>query len=1008
MGMCFVQSKLKMTVLTLVQTMTSILLAKDFNKPDALAMLNTLFPPAIQDLPNPKINPKILFQQRAIFYRYTIDVDENGPAIMKEFKRNLSQYDNRHCWPAVRGTLERYTDLAEKMIDQAKEITRTAQNPDSETLNSPESGGSRSFSGASFDSTRTTTKTPKAMGSLTDMRAKFGLSKKPSKLYGEEYPVYSKSMVNVSKSQQEKPTQPLVDVSGRRPDPSHSTPATSQPAFDNLVSVRSRGLSKPMGFVPPPLDELEEILGRTLTPKPSDYEAEPTPTPNSSPRVSFDFDAELGIGNTYRRPSLSSDLPTPGRPKKAKPNLQIDTDAITSKQQLVSPPAKSARPLPKYQPAFTPTAVRPQTADGPNTSRQGLKSRSSSNRLPSASGLPPLEPRPPFATLPIKRRQIPEPAMMPEPLNINRPRKPTTPGTSNLSSFPSRNNVNDRSSSTPTPAIKNTTSDSKPQHIDPASQDHGESLEVTKPHSNSSEASSRPFKKTSTSSSANPRLPSDNFDFLNHPYADSSQYTDLSTPVIMKKPSFSSFFSRKKSSTALRDDVGHGDDLGITTDSTTPLGATSSRESGEPAVKPILKKQSSMSAFLHRNSNDTPKTDEQDDLPAKTLKSARFEDNVTTSTADTPELEKKELEDEGPKLKTKRSFNFPTRLRSSDSRATLRPEKEDGEKPEPKLKKKSSFAFGGSLGPSESNATITPKKTSENGEQSRRGLRKMSSFVFGGQTLRNSDSQATLRPEPRVLKKKKSVNAVGGTTYSATSDYAPQIPALRKQSSSFAVGGPARPYTANSEVGLFAQFEAEEQGNYYTKGGGDSHWESRAEFGVGGPVRPSGVGSESGEYTRYPVEEEESTTRPSTQSTTTSVYGTMSKLSATSTQSSATSPTSPLQREFVPTSTTSSDEDDDETPSSSSSIPAHATTTTTTTSSAGPAPAPVKEEGVRTLKRKKSMWGAAFAKKERSEEEMAERERAKLEKAMVKEEKRLRELEEMAERSKAVVEYYMG
>ncbi|KAH7369628.1 hypothetical protein BKA65DRAFT_355083, partial [Rhexocercosporidium sp. MPI-PUGE-AT-0058] len=102
-----------------IWTMISILLSRDFNKADALAMLNTLFPPAIQDLPNFKINPKVLFQQRAIFYRYTIDVEANGPAIMKEFKHHISQYDNRHRWPAVRGTLEKYTALAEKMIDQA-------------------------------------------------------------------------------------------------------------------------------------------------------------------------------------------------------------------------------------------------------------------------------------------------------------------------------------------------------------------------------------------------------------------------------------------------------------------------------------------------------------------------------------------------------------------------------------------------------------------------------------------------------------------------------------------------------------------------------------------------------------------------------------------------------------------------------------------------------------------------------------------------------------------------
>ena len=74
-----------------MQTMTSILLSKHFYKQEALAVLNTLFPPAIQELPNSKINPKVLYQQRAIFYRYILDVASNGPGIMVEFEKKLKE-----------------------------------------------------------------------------------------------------------------------------------------------------------------------------------------------------------------------------------------------------------------------------------------------------------------------------------------------------------------------------------------------------------------------------------------------------------------------------------------------------------------------------------------------------------------------------------------------------------------------------------------------------------------------------------------------------------------------------------------------------------------------------------------------------------------------------------------------------------------------------------------------------------------------------------------------------
>ncbi|KAH7383019.1 hypothetical protein BKA64DRAFT_761139 [Cadophora sp. MPI-SDFR-AT-0126] len=955
-----------------IWTMTSILLSKQFYKQEALAMLNTLFPPAIQELPTSKINPKILYQQRAIFYRYVLDVAANGPGIMVEFEKKLNQHDNRHNWLAVRRNMEKYMDLAAKMIDQAKVASGMLRLRRAETLDPSELSTSRSFSGASFDSTRP--KTPKSKGSLTDMRVKFGLSKKPSKVFGDGNSAYSKSMVNVSKPNQEKPNQSMMVITSKKFDSSRSTPAVSQPRFDNLLSLRARGVSKPMGFVPPPLDELEEILGRTLSPKPEDYEAEPTTTPNSTTRVSFDFDAELGLGNTYRRPSLSSDLQTSDRPKKAKPTLQIDTKGITSKQQVVSPPVKSARPLPKFQKAEPiPSAVRPQTADSSSGSRNVLRSPASSSKLFSAAGPPPFEPLPPLATLPIKRRQIPEPAMMPEPLNINRPRKPTTPGTSNLSSFPPRNNIKDRASSAQTPANKTPNFNSSSERIDRVSQDRDKSPDIRKIPSHSSATGSRPSTSSEDSSrlskqiSAGPatqrRLPSDNYEFLNRPYSGSSQENNYPSQVIMKKSSFNALFSRKKkSSPALKDDFQAGNALGISTQPTTPTGENP-RESGE--IKPILKKKSSFAAFMHGNSDDTTDTFTELALPPNTPRSAkatRFQDDLHTLGNENFENGKDNETPQPPKLKQKSSFNFSNPLLSSASRPNMRSERgEIIEKSEPRLKKKSSFAFGGGMHTSESHVKIDSQ------EQPERGLKKMSSFVFGNPALRNSDSQATLRPEPRVLKKKRSNYAVAEP--STETFQVPQLPALRHQSSFAAVGGPVRPYTANSEVGLFAQFEAEDQGLKYGKSPEDGkRSEIRAEVGVGGPVRPATSGREAGPgaYTRYPVEEE-------------SLSGGGEEDSKLSTSfSSSKSPTSPLTREFVPS-------------------PSPPTNSPVISGSAAAGPA---------LKKKKSVWG--FAKKEMTAEEVAEKEMVKEEKRKAKEEKRERERRELEEGVFAVAEFFGG
>jgi hypothetical protein len=90
-----------------------------FYKPNVLAMLNTLFPPTIGELPNDRIRAKDLNQYRSSFYRYITAVEAKGPEVMKAFEYKMQMDDNRHNWKSTWSNLQHYIELAEIMIKQA-------------------------------------------------------------------------------------------------------------------------------------------------------------------------------------------------------------------------------------------------------------------------------------------------------------------------------------------------------------------------------------------------------------------------------------------------------------------------------------------------------------------------------------------------------------------------------------------------------------------------------------------------------------------------------------------------------------------------------------------------------------------------------------------------------------------------------------------------------------------------------------------------------------------------
>jgi hypothetical protein len=102
--------------------MVNELQSEPFYKPNLLAMLNTLFPPSMKDMPNDKVNIATLQKHRATFYKYILAVEQQGSNIVEEFVQKLLEPETKHSWPSTVRELEEYITLADSMIREAKDI----------------------------------------------------------------------------------------------------------------------------------------------------------------------------------------------------------------------------------------------------------------------------------------------------------------------------------------------------------------------------------------------------------------------------------------------------------------------------------------------------------------------------------------------------------------------------------------------------------------------------------------------------------------------------------------------------------------------------------------------------------------------------------------------------------------------------------------------------------------------------------------------------------------------
>jgi hypothetical protein len=96
--------------------------SEPFYKPNVIAMLNTLFPLVIKELPSLRISDKVLHQHRNSFYRYLVSIEVDGKSVLDGFIEKVNRPGTGHTWSDTRQTLKDYIKLADTMIKQASQV----------------------------------------------------------------------------------------------------------------------------------------------------------------------------------------------------------------------------------------------------------------------------------------------------------------------------------------------------------------------------------------------------------------------------------------------------------------------------------------------------------------------------------------------------------------------------------------------------------------------------------------------------------------------------------------------------------------------------------------------------------------------------------------------------------------------------------------------------------------------------------------------------------------------
>jgi hypothetical protein len=167
------------------------MMLEPFNKPNCLAMLNTLFPPSVANHPTRQLTSEVLIRHRDGFFAYINSVEARGNGVLQDFMKQGAREGEETSWPLFREALDKYLQATGDIInkcrdtigrDMLEEESRDwghKRNTDSGvsfgSSDRPTTAGDRTSSGSSIDKPLPPSpeiKAPKASGSTLERIAK--------------------------------------------------------------------------------------------------------------------------------------------------------------------------------------------------------------------------------------------------------------------------------------------------------------------------------------------------------------------------------------------------------------------------------------------------------------------------------------------------------------------------------------------------------------------------------------------------------------------------------------------------------------------------------------------------------------------------------------------------------------------------------------------------------------------------------------------------------------------
>ncbi len=148
-----------------------------YSKASTIAMLNTLYPPAIALAPTRQLTPAVLTAQRSSFFRYIQSVEKNGNGVLRSLQHQGQRTPaEKTGWPSVRESIEKYLRAGNSLIDECVKIPGPEYFPPEQTRPDDRADSGVSFRSAHRPSTRCSASSrPSTGGSMTSERAKLDL-----------------------------------------------------------------------------------------------------------------------------------------------------------------------------------------------------------------------------------------------------------------------------------------------------------------------------------------------------------------------------------------------------------------------------------------------------------------------------------------------------------------------------------------------------------------------------------------------------------------------------------------------------------------------------------------------------------------------------------------------------------------------------------------------------------------------------------------------------------------